>query len=348
VVRERPKCQLGVCFAAFALPRLVSRPVAFPSAAALLTPSPLSSKPPPPASNSLFNIHNDARMMTDNPLASSYVVNTALEDFFNFDMLSGPSGGPSGSSSRSSSNSPAASFSALPPTPPNPFETIVDTSGGLFDLYLNDDVLPKSIDSHLLPPTSAAPFDFIGAFPPVGLSSPEGAFSSSSPSSGDSPVTIDPTLVDTPSSLAKTHSEFGDEEDNEDDEGNDDLDDTFITPIKVGGKGKDRKGTVQSGGIVKKTSDKKNATGMMSTTSVDPDDWRPTPEEYKKMSSKEKRQLRNKISARNFRVRRKGIFFSFISLCPLSSFPILLQNTLRRWRAISRNAIALLMRFAAN
>ena len=36
------------------------------------------------------------------------------------------------------------------------------------------------------------------------------------------------------------------------------------------------------------------------------DDWRPSPEEYAKMSSKEKRQLRNKISARNFRVRRKG------------------------------------------
>ena len=36
------------------------------------------------------------------------------------------------------------------------------------------------------------------------------------------------------------------------------------------------------------------------------DDWRPTLEEYQKMSSKEKRQLRNKISARNFRVRRKG------------------------------------------
>ncbi|KAL7415050.1 hypothetical protein BDY24DRAFT_281547 [Mrakia frigida] len=36
------------------------------------------------------------------------------------------------------------------------------------------------------------------------------------------------------------------------------------------------------------------------------DEWRPTPEEYKKLSSKEKRQLRNKISARNFRVRRKN------------------------------------------
>lgn len=41
--------------------------------------------------------------------------------------------------------------------------------------------------------------------------------------------------------------------------------------------------------------------------SQEPDEWRPTPEEYKKLSSKEKRQLRNKISARNFRVRRKGM-----------------------------------------
>ncbi|KAN0062563.1 hypothetical protein ACQY0O_005095 [Thecaphora frezii] len=34
-------------------------------------------------------------------------------------------------------------------------------------------------------------------------------------------------------------------------------------------------------------------------------DLKPDPEEYKKLSSKEKRQLRNKISARNFRTRRK-------------------------------------------
>ncbi|KAJ7265995.1 hypothetical protein B0H12DRAFT_179597 [Mycena haematopus] len=36
-----------------------------------------------------------------------------------------------------------------------------------------------------------------------------------------------------------------------------------------------------------------------------PADWRPPPEVFQKMTSKEKRQLRNKISARNFRVRRK-------------------------------------------
>jgi len=48
------------------------------------------------------------------------------------------------------------------------------------------------------------------------------------------------------------------------------------------------------------------------------DYWRPSPEEYK-MGSKEKRQLRNKISARNFRVRRKGEF-PFLFLSPFIFF----------------------------
>ena len=48
-----------------------------------------------------------------------------------------------------------------------------------------------------------------------------------------------------------------------------------------------------------------------------PASWRPAPEVYAKMSSKEKRQLRNKISARNFRMRRKGKF-SFVLINPLS------------------------------
>jgi hypothetical protein len=46
--------------------------------------------------------------------------------------------------------------------------------------------------------------------------------------------------------------------------------------------------------------------GSVRTGDAADDDWRPTMEEYQKMTSKEKRQLRNKISARNFRVRRKG------------------------------------------
>jgi hypothetical protein len=86
-----------------------------------------------------------------------------------------------------------------------------------------------------------------------------------------------------------------------------DADEEFFTSpsIKVGGKGKSRKGTVQSGGVQKKVT-----ISAVVRDKDDPrddgDDWRPSPEEYKKMSSKEKRQLRNKISARNFRVRRKG------------------------------------------
>lgn len=51
--------------------------------------------------------------------------------------------------------------------------------------------------------------------------------------------------------------------------------------------------------------------GSVRTGEATEDDWRPTMEEYQKMSSKEKRQLRNKISARNFRVRRKGKNLSF-------------------------------------
>jgi hypothetical protein len=140
-----------------------------------------------------------------------------------------------------------------------------------------------------------------------------------------------------------------------------------IAPVKVGGHGKARKGTIQSGGVVKKSAaapsllskDKENAGVSVSTmpppalplplpapsyptlssympTNVYtqtpnglmgaggrpklggaekhpeddedelPHDWRPSPEVFSKMTSKEKRQLRNKISARNFRVRRKG------------------------------------------
>ncbi|WWD21489.1 hypothetical protein CI109_105975 [Kwoniella shandongensis] len=55
----------------------------------------------------------------------------------------------------------------------------------------------------------------------------------------------------------------------------------------------------------------KKGGGMSSVVRGDDEDldddesWRPSPEEYKKLSSKEKRQLRNKLSARAFRTRRK-------------------------------------------
>ena len=177
----------------------------------------------------------------------------------------------------------------------------------------------------------------------------------------DDPIqmSIDPQLVDTPSAAT-------DEPEEEQESPSFDIVQrpepekltTSIAPVKVGGFGKARKGTVLSGGVVKKTpnayvnKDKENPTSTASkklappkvtkqtptylsnTAPVSgpfltgdkssygdsevgdgddddlPQDWRPPPEVLAKMTSKEKRQLRNKISARNFRVRRKGDFFS--------------------------------------
>ncbi|CAL1708824.1 unnamed protein product [Somion occarium] len=225
----------------------------------------------------------------------------AFEDFFNMDLLAGPSTGnasSSGSSSRSSSHSPSSAFAALPPTPPNPY-TVPDVQANDFFNFLDDDF--TKTNPLAPPPTVAAPFDFLGSFDPS--FSYGSAMQSSSPDSG----------VGSSGAM----SDFDEEEEHENAHEletilESPLEDDSITPVKVGGKGKSaRKGTVQSGGVVKKSGgtalkDKmENQPAMLSTTSMEPDDWRPTPEEYKKMSSKEKRQLRNKISARNFRVRRK-------------------------------------------
>lgn len=112
--------------------------------------------------------------------------------------------------------------------------------------------------------------------------------------SSSTPSETAPDIDEEPNIVENVREEEDDEED-------------VVTspPVKVGGKGKSRKGTVQSGGIQKKAT-----VSAVVRDKDDPrddgDDWRPSPEEYKKMSSKEKRQLRNKISARNFRVRRKG------------------------------------------
>ena len=177
----------------------------------------------------------------------------------------------------------------------------------------------------------------------------------------DDPIqmSIDPQLVDTPSTATDEPEEEQQQEPPSTIQRPEQEKLTLtIAPVKVGGFGKARKGTVQSGGVVKKTpnpyvnKDKENpsipsskkpaplpkatkqtpttlpktapASGLFLTgdnaTSYGgseagdgdgddddlPQDWRPPPEVLAKMTSKEKRQLRNKISARNFRVRRKG------------------------------------------
>ena len=252
-------------------------------------------------------------MLVDNPLQPSpFVVNpNDFSEFFNLDLLVGGSSsqqqGQGSSSSRASSNSPVPSFSALP-SPPAPFlPTIVDSQAtDFFNFYL-DDEYTKVDPLAPPPPITGAPYDFFGAF--SGLSS-SGSQDESSPESGTTstgqspPLAIDPQLVGSPS---KPMSDIDEEEEGEGgDEGDEDHDDLFaaIAPVKVGGKGKGRKGTVQSGGVQKKPI--VSAVVKDSDNKDELDDWRPSPEEYKKMSSKEKRQLRNKISARNFRVRRKG------------------------------------------
>lgn len=180
----------------------------------------------------------------------------------------------------------------------------------------------------------------------------------------DDPIqmSIDPQLVDTPSATTDEPEEEQ-EPPSVVQRPEQDKFSTAIAPVKVGGFGKARKGTIQSGGVVKKTpnpyvnKDKENPsttsilaskkpappkltkqtpTVLPKTAPVSglfltgdnsayggsqaggdgddeddlPQDWRPPPEVLAKMTSKEKRQLRNKISARNFRVRRKGDFVS--------------------------------------
>ena len=192
----------------------------------------------------------------------------------------------------------------------------------LFNFHMDDDYL--KIDPLAALSMPSMPFDFLSTYDGASVSpaansvsSPSTSISNPPPNSASralsvvtpssmSPTAIDPQLMSTPA-LSKSQSDFdddGDEQEEEDDE-------LVIPPYKVGGKGKGtRKGTIQSGGVVKKpiTTSAVVASGKEKKDIVDKDsdDWRPSPEEYAKMSSKEKRQLRNKISARNFRVRRKG------------------------------------------
>ncbi|KAI9568038.1 hypothetical protein HD554DRAFT_2102497 [Boletus coccyginus] len=150
----------------------------------------------------------------------------------------------------------------------------------LFALFLDDDFskLPHAFD----------------------LPTPPDASSSTASASPLPMFAIDPQLVGTPAT-SKALSDFGDDDDP------DSSDDApHLTKPRPS-----RKGTVMSGGIRKAAPpEKDNKQSRASKDAaplkiLEPEDWRPSPEEYKKMSSKEKRQLRNKISARNFRVRRK-------------------------------------------
>ncbi|KAJ7836712.1 hypothetical protein B0H13DRAFT_2106498 [Mycena leptocephala] len=295
-----------------------------------------------------------------------------FNDIFNTELFSLPSSGASSSSPSTSSGSRESTPHLLTPPQAPPAAAFPDVGvndGGSptpsFFNFLDEDV--KAFDPTLL---NQAPYDFFGAFgSSMGLSSGGGGgasnlisstMDSSSGLSFDSSMSmdsvsvgsaaemsamlgIDPSLVGSPASNTNSYGSDFESSSSNDSSSNDSTspqaaaspeESTTIAPVKVGGHGKARKGTVVSGGIKKSSSSSSSAaaavkentsasTAFMPTTTFKPRgaskahgdddeddddlpaDWRPPPEVFQKMSSKEKRQLRNKISARNFRVRRK-------------------------------------------
>ncbi|KDR76513.1 hypothetical protein GALMADRAFT_139439 [Galerina marginata CBS 339.88] len=325
-------------------------------------------------------------MLVDNPLyqqsyftsgSSSYPeYSTELNDIFDTELFNSTFAIGSSIHSSTPSGSRGSSPQTLLTPPQDPLPTSFpevhddETNNNFYSLF-DDDL--KAIDSLTMPSSTS---DFMG------LSGIDGAYGGgvsgydmgmggygmpmdlssmgvNMPLMDDTmQASIDPQLVDTPSAI----SDHGDDESDEKESPKSPVaapvveqiepekPTITIAPVKVGGHGKARKGTVQSGGVVKKTAtaskEKENSvatyiapvkkastsstassvfnkalapgpflTGGNSTKADSevgddddddlPQDWRPSPEVFAKMTSKEKRQLRNKISARNFRVRRK-------------------------------------------
>jgi bZIP-type transcription factor MBZ1 len=182
--------------------------------------------------------------------------------------------------------------------------TIAEPQSDLNNLWFNiqDDIFNTKFTTPQ--PITGSPWDFLTLphdSPDSGTTSTSGGLSP--------PFAIDPQLMATPAT-SKAASDFGDDESTKDEHGPEEEDDeddegpVTPPPTKSTNKAKDRRPVVHSGGVQKKV----HVSAVVKTDPFDNtlDDWRPTPEEYQKMSSKEKRQLRNKISARNFRNRRKG------------------------------------------
>jgi bZIP-type transcription factor MBZ1 len=241
-------------------------------------------------------------MLVDNPLYHSPLsLNPSdLSDFVNMELFT--TQGSTTSDSREPS--PSVSTPLFSPLPiisePNPSDW--------FNFSFEEDFAKP--DPLVPPPVTSVPWDFLT----LSNDSPDPGSTSTSTALSPS-FAIDPQLMSSTELLIAAHdSEVKDKVENGREEEDEEEEATAVvvtSPVKVGGKGKSRKGTVQSGGVQKKAT-----ISAVVRDGDDPrddgDDWRPSPEEYKKMSSKEKRQLRNKISARNFRVRRKGELITFV------------------------------------
>jgi len=222
---------------------------------------------------------------------------TDLSDFVNMDLFT------TQSSTTSSSREPSPSIST-PLFSPLPIISESNPSDW-FDFSLGDDFVKT--DHSTPPPVTGGPWDFLT------LSNDSPDSGSTNAGSGLSHFAIDPQLMSSSMPLVSLHDlgEVKDATEKKHEEEDEEEEAITTPPVKIGGRGKSRKGAVQSGGIQKKAT-----VSAVVRDKDDPrddsDDWRPSPEEYKKMSSKEKRQLRNKISARNFRVRRKGEIIIFL------------------------------------
>ncbi len=370
-------------------------------------------------------------MLVDNSHPSHLGADFA--DFINTDLFAPPNSSSSASPPSDNDSSPPQSpFHSLLTTPPQDLPPAAFPDFGISSLasaspngsglsFLDDESLkdPAAYDFMSLPgmnsimnyPGMHMPMDLPMGFNMDSVMSMDGVSSSDLASY----LGIDPALVGTPapsSSATQLETVEGESSSSQEaqpppqkqgekaEEQRERLTLT-ITPAKVGGHGKSRKGTVQSGGIVKKSAspashssrDKENSS-LLSTTSGQSAasiaanaaalkrtkarapsevssigdseespftgasnnddlaiDWRPPPEVLAKMSSKEKRQLRNKISARNFRVRRKGTVL--INSCvplypPCRADAYTRQNTSLRSKGILQNETVSLMPSAAS
>ncbi|PPQ66636.1 hypothetical protein CVT24_006928 [Panaeolus cyanescens] len=312
-------------------------------------------------------------MMTDNPQFQPYLAQltsfpeypTEISDIFDTELYNSSfamSNSGSGSHSESRGSSPQSLLT--PPNDPLPnFPEIHDGESGMSSLFqlFDDDMkgleMPSSSSASFLPPTFAPPTSGFGLSMGIGgygISTDSlSAMSLSMPSTiPDSAAQgIDPQLVDTPSAVSDNGDDEEKEEETDSPPAPSPVESEKLTLTIAPLKAMRRKGTVHSGGIVKKSAsaalsrEKENAAtaaaisakkpapkskpapspvqltstpGPFLTESPSvaeseagdndddlPQDWRPSPEVFAKMTSKEKRQLRNKISARNFRVRRK-------------------------------------------
>ncbi|KAK7061193.1 BZIP domain-containing protein [Favolaschia claudopus] len=278
-------------------------------------------------------------MLVDSPMASSLFAPPFTEynaqdlnDIFHTELFALPSTSQSSSpaSHSQSSGSRESTPSLLTPPQAAPATSFPDIAGEgsptpSFFNFLDEDV--KTLDP--LSMLSTAPYDFFGfSSTGGGAGSSMSSEPSLNPADMSNMLAIDPQLVGSPAPMSFSDI---DSEATSPSQHATSPEDTTIAPVKVGGHGKARKGTVVGGGIKKSSASsaaaaaaKENAANsfMPSTTFKPkaknnndddedgddedlPADWRPPPEVFQKMTSKEKRQLRNKISARNFRIRRK-------------------------------------------